>query len=118
MAKNIKRDWGLFYEQQHQARFINRTDEWTDFYNQSDVFTKSHILEHRANHSYNAEELRNVFNRVVKRMPQESRIVYALSKNPYSPEDIQVQSEARHNQIWANTPAAIAWQSSFKDISL
>lgn len=111
MPKKVKKDWKLFYEQQWQARFVNRTQEWLEFYNRSDVFTKSNLLERRAGDSFNEDELHEIFSRVIKRMPHEGRIMYALWKNPHAPEDIKAFAESRYNQIWANTPAAIKWQT-------
>lgn len=111
MPKKVKKDWKLFYEQQWQARFINRTDDWLEFYNRADTFTKSSILERRAGDSFNEDELRVIFSLIIKRMPHEGRIMYALWKNPHAPEDIKAFAESRYNQIWANTPAAIEWQT-------
>jgi len=113
-SRKGKIDYAALYEAQWQARFVNRTAEWQEFYKKADVFTKGQLLEHRASHSFNTDELNEVWARLIKRMPNEARIVYALAKNPYTPEDIKSAAAHRYNQIWAGTPAALAWQATWR----
>lgn len=81
------------------AQAAPRTWNWIELYEQGSTEDKAKILFRAASQVNSEEQAREVWKRITRGMPEESSILWTLSQNPASPQDVKDAALERYEQV-------------------